>query len=194
MRTGTVWARADRAGMTLVELMVAISIFAVVTAVIFTFLTNSRASYSDMSSRVEFQQATRAVLGLMSAELRTAGCNPNDATFERFAWAGADAYECRMDLNGTKAIEITEPAEDVRYAFNPATHELIRNNGAGGQVILRNITALDVRYFDPTGVELARPLSAANRARIRSVQIDISGTTERGEPVRYVTRVNVRNG
>jgi len=186
--------RAGRAGMTLVELMVAISIFGVVTAVIFTFLTNSRASYSDMSTRVEFQQAARAVLELMATEIRTAGCNPNDAAFERFPWAAAQSYQCRMDLNGNKAIEVTEPAEDVSYAYNAGAHELVRNSGAGGQVILHNVTGLDFRYFDVAGVELARPVTVANRARIRSVQIDISGTTERGEPVRYVTRVNVRNG
>jgi type II secretory pathway pseudopilin PulG len=180
--------------MSLVELMVAISMFGVVTAVIFTFLTNSRASYSDMSSRVEFQQASRAVLGLMSTELRTAGCNPTAAAFEKFTWASGTAYSCRMDLNGNGAIETAEPAENVSYVYNSATQELIRNNGGGAQVILRNITALDFRYFDAGGAELARPLTPANRALIRSVQIDISGTTPRGEPVRYVTRVNIRNG
>ncbi len=194
MRTVNIAPRADRAGMTLVELMVAISMFAVVTAVIFTFLTNSRASYSDMSARVEFQQGARAVLALMSTEIRTSGCNPREVGFEKFAQAGAQNFECRMDLNGNGAIETTEPAEDVTYTYNAATDELLRNSGGGAQVILRNVTALDFRYFDGAGAELtARPLTAADRARIRSVQIDITGTSDRGETVRYATRVNSRN-
>jgi prepilin-type N-terminal cleavage/methylation domain-containing protein len=186
--------RLSRAGMTLVELMVAISMFAVVTTVIFTFLTNSRASYSDMSARVGFQQGARAVLGLMSTELRTSGCNATGAAFEKFAVAGAQTYECRMDLDASGGITVTEPAEDVTYTYDAGNRELLRNSGGGAQVVLRGVTALDFRYFDADGAELtARPLSAANRARIRSVQIDITGTTDRGEIARYVTRVNSRN-
>jgi len=190
-RTG-LW---DREGLTLVELMVAITMFGVAVAVIFGFLTNSRRSYSNMSSRVEYQQGTRAVLTLMSGEIRSAGCDPLDMNFNTFPLADATTIQCRSDLDGDGVIETVEPAEDVTYTWDAVAQELRRDNGSGAQTVLRGVTALDLRYFDEDGAELAvRPLSADDRARVRCVQVDITGITERGEPLRYVTRVNARNG
>ena len=186
---------ADRRGMTLVEMLVALSLFGVAMGVIFGFLTSSRRSYSSMSARVETQQNIRAVLGLMSSEVRSAGCDPGQTGFTKLPLAGAQTFECRMDLNGNSAIETTEPAEDVTYAYVTNTRELTRNSGGGAQVVLRGITAVDFRYYDVTGALLAaRPLSAADRARVRFVEFDITGESDRGELARYVTRVFVRNG
>lgn len=185
----------DRRGLSLVELMVAIAMFGVAVAVIFGFLTNSRRSYSDMSAQVEYQQAARAVLGLMTREIRSAGCDPTEAGFDDFAVADAQSFQCRMDLDGDGVIEVVEPAEDVVYSYDAVADELLRDPGTGPQAVLRGVLALDFRYFDETGTELAaRPLSAADRARVRFVEIDITGETERRAPVTYVTRVFVRNG
>lgn len=181
--------------MTLVELMVAISMFGVITVVVFTFLTNSRASYSDMSAKVEYQQSMRAVLGLVSREVRSAGCDPLQAGFDHCALATAATCEFRMDLDGDGLIEVAEPAEDVTYSWDPNTETLLRDNGGGPQVILRDVTALQFRYFDATGAALTSlPLTIADRARVRFLEIDITGRSERGEPLNYVTRVFVRNG
>lgn len=184
----------DRRGLTLVEMMVAIAMFGVAMSVIFGFLTRSRRSYTDMSARVEYQQNVRGVLGLVSREVRSAGCDPTDAGFNTFPLADATSFQCRMDLDGDGVIEAVEPAEDVSYTYVPENRELLRDSGSGAQVILRNVTAVDFRYFDVAGVELARPLSAADRARIRFVEISLSGESEQEEPLTYVTRVFVRNG
>ncbi len=168
--------------------------FGVAVAVIFGFLTNSRRSYSSMSTRVEYQQGVRAVLGLMSTELRTAGCDPAESGFETFALADAQQFQCRMDLDGDGVIETVEPAEDVTYTYDAAADQLLRDSGSGPQLILRDVTAVDFRYFDAAGTEMAvRPLSAAERANVRFVEVVLSGLTERQEPVSYTTRVFVRN-
>lgn len=186
---------ADRRGLSLVELMVAITMFGIVIVVVFSFLTNSRRSYSDMSARVEQQQGVRAVLALMTREIRSAGCDPALAGFNVFQVADAAQFQCRMDLDGDGALEVTEPAEDVTYAFDAAAGELTRNPGSGPQTLLRGVTGVEFRYFDAAGVELAaRPLIPDDRDRVRFVQIDIRGLSERGEPLNYVTRVFVRNG
>lgn len=185
----------DRRGLTLVEMMVAIAMFGVAMGVIFGFLTRSRRSYTDMSARVEYQQNVRGVLGLISREVRSAGCDPGEAGFNVFPLADATSFQCRMDLDGDRVIEAVEPAEDVSYTYVPGNRELLRDSGAGAQVILRNVTAVDFRYFDAAGVELAaRPLIAADRDRIRFVEINLSGESKQGEPLTYVTRVFVRNG
>lgn len=189
-------ARApDRRGLTLVEMLVAVTIFGVAMAVVFSFMTGAGRSYANMSNRVEYQQSVRAVLNLMSRELRSAGCDPREVGFARFAVADQTVVQFRMDLDGDGAIEVAEPAEDVVYQYVAASDELTRDSGSGAQTVLRNVTALEFRYFDAAGNALnALPLSAADRLLIRFVEVDISGTSERGEPLQYVTRVFVRNG
>jgi prepilin-type N-terminal cleavage/methylation domain-containing protein len=185
----------DRGGMTMVEMLVAISMFAIVMTVTFTFLVNSRRSYSQMSQRVEYQQAMRATVSLMTREIRSAGCDPANAGFDRLPVADDTQFQCRMDLDGDGAIEIVEPAEDVMYLYRPLEEDVIRNSGFGVQTILRNVTAVSFRYFDATGAEiLPVPLSAANRSLVRSVEIDLTGLTDQQEEVNYITRVLIRNG
>ena len=66
--------RPDRKGMTMVEMMVALAIFAVVSTVVIGFLTSSRRTYNTTSDRAHYQQSLRAVFSLMTRELRSAGC------------------------------------------------------------------------------------------------------------------------
>jgi len=186
--------RVDRRGMTLIEMMVAVAIFAVVMGVVFTFLVNSRRSYTDMSQRVEYQQSVRAVLNLVTREIRSAGCDPVGVNFDRFPLADATMLQCRMDLDGDGAIEVVEPAEDVIYQYLAGTRQLIRNSGFGNQILLRNIDNLTFRYFDGNGNELLPvPLSAANTDLLRYVEVNVTGTTDRNETVNYTTRALVRN-
>jgi prepilin-type N-terminal cleavage/methylation domain-containing protein len=180
--------------MTLVEMMVALAIFAVAMGVVFTFIVNSRRSYENISDRVEYQQTIRGALSLISREIRSAGCDPRETGFTRFPVADAGQLRCRMDLDADGIIEIVEPAEDVIYTFLDATDELTRDSGSGPQTILRNVNNLVFQYFDADGNLLGPvPLTANNRALIRFVEIDISGESDRGEPVNYATRVLIRN-
>jgi hypothetical protein len=99
-----------------------------------------------------------------------------------------------MDLDGDGVIEVVEPAEDVVYAYNAGTDELTRDSGTGAQTILRNVTAMSFRYYDEDDNLLGPvPLSLDDRAAVRFVEVDISGESDRGEPVSYVTRVLMRN-
>lgn len=184
--------RRGRDGMTLVEMMVGLSIFGVAMAVVFTFLVNSRRSYGDVSERVEYQQSLRAVMSLITREIRSAGCDPATAGFERFSLAENSRLQCRMDLDGDGAIEIVEPAEVVLYQL--AGDQLLRDNGSGAQVLLAGVTGLRFRYFDADGNALLAPLAAFERTQVRWVEIQLAGLSERDEPVTYTTRVLVRNG
>lgn len=196
MRTSEQTPRAAgcRAGMTLVELIVALAIFAVITTVIIGFLTDSRRTYGSTSDRAHYQQSLRAVLSLMTREVRTAGCDPGGAGFDGIALADDISLRCRMDLNDDGTTLGLSPDEDVTYVWDPITAELRRTTLAGTQVILRNVQRVQFNYFDRQGNALAAtPLSAADRARVRFVDIAIDGALVRGEPVQYATRVHVRN-
>ena len=185
--------KINRQGMTLTELMISLAIFGVIMAVLFGFLTGSRNSYTDTRERAQYQQSMRAVMSLVTREIRSTGCDPTENGFDRFALADGDQLECRMDLNGDSDFVDIGPDENISYRF--AAGDLIRNNGSGDQVILRGVQNLTFTYFDVDGNPLvALPLSAANRTLIRFVGIAIQGETIRGEPVIYTTRIALRNG
>ncbi len=185
---------ARRAGMTVVELMVALVIFGVIIGVVFGFLTEARQSYTSTRQKAQYQQGLRAVMSLVTREVRSAGCDPRGSGFERFPVADVNQFRCRMDLNAdTDAID-TNPDEDITYSFNPGTGELSRDVGAGATVILRGLTNVNFNYFDEDGNLLnAVPLSATDRASIRSVDLVMIGETDKHEPVTYTTRIAVRN-
>ena len=183
----------DRRGLTFTELMIALAIFGVIMAVIFGFLSGARNSYGDTRERAQYQQSMRAVMSLVTRELRSTGCDPSGAGFDYFAVADDDQMVCRMDLNGDADFTDLGPDENISYTFVNGT--LVRNNGTGDQVILRGITNMAFTYFDANGTQLAAvPLTPANRALVRYVGINIEGETDRGEPVVYTTRVALRNG
>lgn len=185
----------DRAGMTMVEMIVAMAIFAVITSVVIGFLTGSRQTYSATSDRAITQQSLRAVFSLMTREIRSAGCDPLEAGIEGITVADDLVLRCRMDLTGDGSTLGTAPDEDITYTYVPALGELHRTTGGFSQAILRNLTLVQFTYFDATGAALVNtPLDPDDRARVRFVDITIDGELRNGEPVSYSTRVFVRNG
>lgn len=187
--------RTNRQGMTLVELMISLAIFGVVMGVIAGFLTGARNSYQETRERAQYQQSVRAVMSLVTREVRSTGCDPSDAGFEPVAVASARILQCAMDLNGDGDVTDTAPDESITYAYNAATGELLRFDGATAMVILRDLNDLTFSYFDGNGAALgAVPLNALDRALVRYVEMTIDGETRHGEPVSYTTRVALRNG
>lgn len=185
--------QTDRRGLTFTELMLSLAIFGVIMVVIFGFLSGARNSYSDTRERAQYQQSMRAVMSLVTREIRSVGCDPNGAGFDNFGIADDDRISCRMDLNGDSDFTDLGPDENITYTF--VGGNLIRNNGTGNQVILRGVQGLTFTYFDETGNQLmAVPLNATNRALVRYVGINIQGETDKGEPVIYTTRIALRNG
>ncbi len=181
--------------MTLVEMMISITIFAVVLGVVMGFMTTSGRSYSATRDKVQYQQSLRAVISLLTKEIRSTGCDPNSAGFDRFVLADNTVLRCQMDLNGDADVTDFTPDESVTYSYNPATGELSRDNGTGAIVILRGITNLTFTYLDQDGNVLgAVPLSATDRFLVRYVDLNIRGETDNGEPVDYTSRVALRNG
>ncbi len=187
--------RPDRRGMTLVELMIALLVFGIIMSVVFGFMVGSRDSYEETRGRARYQQGIRAAFSLLTQEVRSAGCDPTQAGFERVAAAAAAQMRCQSDLNADGDATDTAPDESVTYSFNAGTGELSRDNGTGAVVILRELENCMFTYFDGDGNVLnTLPLGATDRARVREVQIDINGVAAEGDTVRYATRIAMRNG
>jgi len=187
--------RPGREGMTLIEMMVALAIFAVVTTVVIGFLTGSRRTYESTSDRAHYQQSARAVLSLVTRELRSAGCDPTEVGIEKLVVADATTLRCRMDLDGDGSTLGTNPDEDIRYVYDATSAELWRTTASGTVTILRDVDGLFFDYRDADGALLGTtPLTSADRERVRFVDIQLSGELDNGEPVTYQTRIHLRNG
>jgi prepilin-type N-terminal cleavage/methylation domain-containing protein len=185
----------DRRGLTLTELMITLSIFGVIMAVVMGFVTGARNSYSDTRERAQYQQTMRAVMSMMTRELRTAGCDPTGASFDAFTIADDDVMQCAMDLNGDSDFTDISPDEQVAYVLQVGTGRLFRVAGGQAFMILEGVNDLEFTYFDENGAQLGNmPLIPTDRSLVRHVNIMIDGTTARGEPVSYTTRVALRNG
>lgn len=196
------WKKIDttavcRRGMTMVELMVSLVIFAVVIGVVFGFLTESRRSYSSTRQRAQYQQGVRAVMSLVTREVRSAGADPSPLSpgFERIPVAGANTLRCRMDLNGDRDTDDLNPDEDVTYTYDPDTDTLSRQVGAGAAVVvLRELTSFGFNYYDNDGDLLVNvPLNATDRAEVAAIDLVIGGETDDHQTVNYTTRIAVRN-
>ena len=187
--------RLDRGGMTMVEMLISLTIFALVTAIVISFLTGSRRTYDDTSERASYQQSLRAVFSLLTREIRSAGCDPLEVGIDGLPIADLDMLRCRMDLDGDGNATGNDPEEDVTYQFVAGLEELQRTTPNGTLTILRDVQSVTFSYFDGDGTPLnTLPLDAADRAEVRFVGIAIAGETGSGEPVTYSTRVLVRNG
>jgi len=189
------WQCPDRRGLTLIELMISLSVFGVIMGVVFGFLTVARSSYQETREKVQYQQSMRAVISLITREVRSTGCDPTSAGFEPFGLATTMSINCQMDLNGDGDTTDVGPDESVTYGYNAGTGELIRSDGAVTMTVLRDLTNLTFTYFDASGAVLgAVPLNALDRSLVRYVEVMLDGKTLHGEPVSYTTRIALRNG
>lgn len=181
-------------GLTLVEVMMTLLIFATVLAVINSVFFTTQNLYSSTSQRADLQMSARSGLGVMVTELRSAGCDPTLAGIAGLVSAAQDSVRFHSDLNGDGAITTNEPSEDVLYFFDADAQTLFRDPGTGPVAMVANVNAMTFAYFDANNQPLTPvPLSTANTARVRSVGIAITAEAPKGGEVTASTRVSLRN-
>lgn len=181
-------------GLTLVEVMMTMLIFATVLAVINNVFFTTQNLYSSTSQRAEMQMNARSGLGVMMTEIRMAGCDPNGIGVIGLVRATQDSVRVRSDLNGDGVITTNEPSEDVLYFYNSATETLFRNPGTGAVAMVPDVSALSFGYFDENDQPLVPlPLNAARAALVRSIGINITSETTKGGELNSITRIGLRN-
>jgi prepilin-type N-terminal cleavage/methylation domain-containing protein len=191
-------ARSPRpeAGLTLVELMVTVAILGAVAMILSSVLLSTGRLNTRTTRRAEVQMSSRQGLSLMATELRQAGADPGDPPIglAGIVTARGDLIRVRADLNGDGAIQTAEPSEDVTYAYDSTARAIERDPGTGAAVVIPNVTAMTLDYFDGANQPIGpTPLSAADAARVRAVGITLTTEDRDSRSLTLTTRVALRN-
>ena len=188
--------RRPASGFSLVELMIAISVLAVIVLAVTQILMTSGKAESRTVRRARIQGDTRQTMFLMATEIRQAGADPANPPIGVVGLATAEDRRIRVraDLNGNGVIETAEPSEDVTYAWDSTAKVITRDPGSGAAVVDSNVTAFAFTYFDNAGVPVVpTPLSAADAARVCQVGLTITALDKDSQPITLTSRIALRN-
>jgi type IV pilus assembly protein PilW len=172
-------------GFTLVELLVAISVSAVIMTGVYVSYRSQEKSYVVQEEVAALQQDLRAAMFYMSRQIREAGCNPKRTDVNRpgIVTANANQINFTADFTGPSGRpdgKTTDSYENVTYSlYTSDTIQklgVISTAGAAIQPVIENVDALNFVYLDP----VQNPLNddglgnvTTNIPNIRSVEVTI---------------------
>jgi len=196
--------RRKEHGFTLVELLVAMAMTAVVMTAVYTLYKSQQDTYIAQDQVVEMQQNLRASFYQMARDLRMAGFNPQRApNVGGFVTQLPDdgggttttdstniAFTIDQDASGV--IDIDADDEQIAYRLDNATDALqkFRVSDDTWQTVADNISAVDFVYLDPSGTDITTDVIATPTAlhattnlpyidSIRSIELSIVARTGR---------------
>jgi type IV pilus assembly protein PilW len=181
--------RRQERGFTLVELLVAMAITAVVMGAVYSLYKTQQDSYIAQDQVVEMQQNVRASLYQMARDLRMAGFNP-----QRAPNVGGFVTQLPDDGGGTTTTDSTNiaftidqnangvidvDADDEQIAYRIFTDvpndiyrlEKFRVSDDTWQTVADNIRALDFVYLDPSGTDITAAVAGTPTALYASTNL-----------------------
>ncbi|MGH7345675.1 MAG: PilW family protein [Candidatus Rokuibacteriota bacterium] len=181
-------SRTDLGCVHLAELLVAVAVFGVVSAGMFTVLQESLRVYTVGAARAESQQSGRVALERLAGEIRTAGLGPRPASFPAIAVAEPTRIVLHHDLDGDGVV--AGSGETIAWRLTGTT--LRRDAGGGAQPVIDGVRQLALEYLDASGDAVASP------DEIRTVVITLVteaawDLADRSIVTRFSTRVRLRN-
>lgn len=179
-------AGARRAAFTLIELIVSISVGAIISGAAAMMIWNATQQRAEVSARSELCEQAAAALESMLRQLREI---PQDQ-------CPTEPTPC---LEGQAQIALADQAElrfgDVGYRLNAANDslEMTLDNGDAWYCLTREVQAFAFSYYDRQGNLLSSlPLSSGNRQAVRQVGVDLS-LGRGGQDAHVRSRVYLRN-
>lgn len=194
-----------RTGSTLIELVVALVVFAVIIVGILMIWRHSQLAYFQGSEAAELQQNARVALEQMVREIRQAGYDPcrysttapcsvsafdpvTPGVFPIQAFAGSSLWvQADRNANSVIASDLNESVCFYRDGSGVLRRKTTGGDcSSGGEELARNITSLAFTYFKANGT------GATTRGEIRLVRIDLSAEeTQLGSPLTVTLRSDV---
>jgi prepilin-type N-terminal cleavage/methylation domain-containing protein len=182
---------ADDSGVTLVEVIIAIVLGSIAAMVLFAVFIGGQGVFIQTRSESGAYGDARVVLSLLANEIRSAGSDAGELGLQDngLVVARGDSLHLMSDLDGDRAISLSEPPEDVLYVYDSGGGTFSRDTGSGPVVILDRVNALTMQFLDDQGQVLAAQGNGrVDAAEVRAVEIMIAirqpdGTVEDVEGV-----------
>ena len=161
-------------GFSLIELMAALGISAIVlTAITSTFISQTR-SYNTQEQINAMQQNARVAMDMITREIRMAGYNTNDSlTFDGITY---NAGQIRIQANINGDTDTGDANEDITYAYDAADDTIERTTGGSTEVLVDNIDTFTFAYLDEDGN------ATTTSTLIRQIQITVTARTPVHDP------------
>ena len=160
-------------GFTLIEMLIAMAIGAVMMAAIVDTFVTQRKSYDLQEQIAEMTQNARIGMDMLNREIRMAGYNPAGAAFDAIPY-DTTKLERRSDLNGDG--DAGGDGETIAYFYDSETRQIIREANGVQQPLAENITDFAFNYLDKAGVAVSDP------ADIYQIQVSITARTANFDP------------
>ena len=175
-------------GMTLIELLIALAVGAILMAGLYRTLIGQHKTYTVQEQVVDTQQNVRAAIDRMTTEIRMAGYRKevlastgNVGGFTEVITPGNNAGNI-----GKNDDQITVIIEDKAITYklqwdtgDPSVPVLVRVENGVSEVLADNIEALQIRYTLKNGTVTDSP---GNPDNIRVVSVGLTARTKMGDP------------
>jgi type IV pilus assembly protein PilW len=186
-------------GFSLVELMVAIAISSIVLGAIASVFAGLSRSYTTQNVAAQVQEGMRASMDFMAEDLMMAGFDPLHTAGAGIVSATASSIDFTVDRNMNGSIDATDSERINYFLSGNQLRQRLNNDNTTDDSVVDNVAPYGfiLSYFDESNTALPPPLSAANLAAVRTIQISLTvqEAAGRGGPVNrtYTTRVRCRN-
>ncbi|PYN27650.1 MAG: hypothetical protein DMD99_01755 [Candidatus Rokuibacteriota bacterium] len=174
--------------MHLADLLVAMAIFGLVSAGVFTVLQEGLRVYAVGASRAESQQSGRVAVERLAGEIRTAGLGARPAMFAAISVAEPTHIVLHHDLDGDGVI--AGNGETIIWRLTGKT--LSRDAGGGAQPIVDGVRSFGLEYLDAASLPVQVP-DEVRTVLITIVTEAVWDAAERSPVTVFSTRVRLRN-
>lgn len=182
---------ADRSGVTMVEVIIAIALGSIAAMVLFAVFIGGQGVFIQTRAESGAYGDARVVLSLLANEIRSAGSDAGELGLQNngVVLARGDSLHLMSDLDGDRAISLSEPPEDVLYVYDSVGGTLSRDTGSGPVVILERVNTISLQFLDDQGQVLAAQGNGrVDAGQVRAVEVTIAirqpdGTVEDVEGV-----------
>ncbi|HEY3128772.1 MAG TPA: prepilin-type N-terminal cleavage/methylation domain-containing protein [Acidobacteriota bacterium] len=173
-------------GFTLVELLISVTILAVISSGIFTLIVKNQQRYSAEEDYAVAVQNARAALDLVGRYVRQAGNNPQRAAFVPFSFDNS-TLTIRSDLTGSRGGGgldstgdpdglLTASYETITIRYDRNAKQLLLNVGLGEDVIANNVDDFQVSFADNAGAV------TADMNNVYSITITLKALSSKNDP------------
>jgi len=173
-------------GFTLVDILVATGLVAVLLTAVTTFNRAQLFTFHNQAVQSDVQATARGIVDLMTREIRRAGANPTCVPGLN-AITDAKQYRLRIqsDLDGDGAV--TGVNEDITYEYKFSQNKFVRMANGITETLIDNVSLSGsrIRYFNGADAEITAGetgLSGSQRDNVRRIRVELDASREAADP------------